>query len=195
MASTPSSTIKDSDLQQLYELLRIESVSSDGKHPRELRAAADWIAELIGGATVTEEHGNPLVDGQIPASVADAPTVIAYGHYDVQAVGPPELWDSPPFEPQIRDGWLYGRGVTDDKGNFYAVLRAALDLAEAGELGVNVRVLADGEEEIGGHSVIHHLATVEGEFAAARFSTAAWSTRSGPRSRPACGGWPVRSCA
>ena len=166
MASTPSA-ITDASLQQLYELLRIESVSSDGAHPRELRAAADWVADLIGGATVTEEHGNPLVDGVIPASVAGAPTVIAYGHYDVQAPGPAELWDSPPFEPEVRDGWLFGRGVTDDKGNFYAVLRAALDLAAAGDLGVNVRVLADGEEEIGGHSVIHHLATVEGEFAAA----------------------------
>ena len=164
MASTPSATI---NLKQLYELLRIESVSSDGAHPRELRAAADWVADLIGGATVTEEHGNPLVDGVIPASVAGAPTVIAYGHYDVQAPGPAELWDSPPFEPEVRDGWLFGRGVTDDKGNFYAVLRAALDLAAAGDLGVNVRVLADGEEEIGGHSVIHHLATVEGDFAAA----------------------------
>ncbi len=166
MASTPSA-ITEARLQQLYELLRIESVSSDGAHPRELREAADWVADLIGGATVTEEHGNPLVDGLIPASVAGAPTVIAYGHYDVQAPGAIELWDSPPFEPTVRDGWLFGRGVTDDKGNFYAVLRAALDLAAAGELGVNVRVLADGEEEIGGHSVIHHLATVEGEFAAA----------------------------
>ena len=155
------------NLQQLCELLRIESVSSDGAHPREVRAAADWIADLIGGATVTEEHGNPLVDGVIPASAAGAPTVIAYGHYDVQSPGAIELWDSPPFEPQVREGWLFGRGVTDDKGNFYAVLRAALDLAAAGELGVNVRVLADGEEEISGHSVIHHLATIEGEFAAA----------------------------
>ena len=167
MASTPSA-ITDATLAQLSELLRIESVSSDGAHPRELRAAADWIAELIGGdASVTAEHGNPLVDGLIPASTAGAPTVIAYGHYDVQAPGPAELWDSPPFEPELRNGWLHCRGVTDDKGNFYAVLRAALDLAAAGELGVNVRVLADGEEEIGGHSVIHHLATVEGDFAAA----------------------------
>jgi acetylornithine deacetylase/succinyl-diaminopimelate desuccinylase-like protein len=166
VASTPSATT-DAQLAELYDLLRIESVSSDGLHPQELRAAADWVAALIGGATVIEDHGNPLVDGLIPASVADAPTVIAYGHYDVQAPGPRELWDSPPFEPEIRDGWLYGRGVTDDKGNFYAVLRAALDLAAAGELGVNVRVLADGEEEIGGHSVLHHLAAVEGEFGAA----------------------------
>ncbi len=167
MASTPSATT-DAVLGQLSELLRIESVSSDGLHPDELRAAADWIADLIGGdATVTAEHGNPLVDGLIPASKPGAPTVIAYGHYDVQAVGSLDLWDSPPFEPTIRDGWLHCRGITDDKGNFYAVLRAALDLKAAGELGVNVRVLADGEEEIGGHSVIHHLAGVEGDFAAA----------------------------
>jgi acetylornithine deacetylase/succinyl-diaminopimelate desuccinylase-like protein len=166
VASTPSATT-DAFLAQLYELLRIESVSSDGAHPAELRAAADWIADLIGGdATVTADHGNPLVDGLIPASQPGAPTVIAYGHYDVQAVGPPELWDSDPFEPEVRDGWIHARGVTDDKGNFFAVLRAALDLAAAGELGVNVRVLADGEEEIGGHSVIHHLATVEGDFGA-----------------------------
>jgi acetylornithine deacetylase/succinyl-diaminopimelate desuccinylase-like protein len=167
VASTPSATT-DAFLAQLYELLRIESVSSDGAHPDELRAAAEWIADLIGGgATVTADHGNPLVDGLIPASQPGAPTVIAYGHYDVQAVGPRDLWDSDPFEPEVRDGWIHARGVTDDKGNFFAVLRAALDLAAAGDLGVNVRVLADGEEEIGGHSVIHHLATVEGEFGAA----------------------------
>jgi acetylornithine deacetylase/succinyl-diaminopimelate desuccinylase-like protein len=167
VASTPSATT-DAFLAQLYELLRIESVSSDGAHPDQLRAAAAWIADLIGGdATVTAEHGNPLVDGLIPASRAGAPTVIAYGHYDVQAPGPRDLWDSDPFEPEVRDGWIHGRGVTDDKGNFFAVLRAALDLAATGELGVNVRVLADGEEEIGGHSVIHHLASVEGDFGAA----------------------------
>ena len=167
MASTPSATT-DAFLAELSELLRIESVSSDGAHPAELRTAADWIAALIGGdASVTTAHGNPLVDGTIPASRRDAATVIAYGHYDVQAVGPLELWESPPFEPTIRDGWMHCRGVTDDKGNFYAVLRAALDLAAAGELGVNVRVFADGEEEIGGHSVIHHLNGVEGDFAGA----------------------------
>jgi acetylornithine deacetylase/succinyl-diaminopimelate desuccinylase-like protein len=166
VASTPSATT-ERDLEQLFELLRIESVSSDGAHPAELRAAADWVAALVGDARVTEEHGNPLVDGLIPASTPGAPTVIAYGHYDVQSPGPAELWDSPPFEPEIRDGWLYCRGVTDDKANFYALVRAALDLAAGGELGVNVRVLADGEEEIGGHSVIHHLAGVEGDFAAA----------------------------
>jgi acetylornithine deacetylase/succinyl-diaminopimelate desuccinylase-like protein len=167
VASTPSATTTDAALAELSELLRIESVSSDGAHSAELREASRWIAGLIGGAAITEEHGNPVVDGMIEASQPGAPTVIAYGHYDVQAPGPLDLWTSPPFAPEVRDGHLYARGACDDKGNFYALLRAALDLAEAGELGVNVRVLADGEEEVGGHSVIHHLAGVEGQFAAA----------------------------
>ena len=167
MASTPSATTTDAALAELGELLRIESVSSDGAHPAELRQAAEWIADLIGGGEITEAHGNPVVDGTIEASRAGAPTIIAYGHYDVQAPGPLDLWTSPPFEPEVRDGHLYARGACDDKGNFYALLRAALDLAAAGGLGVNVRVLADGEEEIGGHSVMHHLADVEGDFTAA----------------------------
>jgi acetylornithine deacetylase/succinyl-diaminopimelate desuccinylase-like protein len=154
-------------LDQLAELLRIESVSSDGKHPEELRQAADWIASFVGDARVVEGFGNPVVDGLIPASRPGAPTVVAYGHYDVQAVGPPELWQSPPFELEERDGWLYGRGVSDDKGNYWALLRSALDLAAERELGVNVRVIADGEEEIGGHSVIDYLATLDDPFAAA----------------------------
>ena len=91
--------------------------------------AAEWIAELIGGGEITEAHGNPVVDGTIEASRAGAPTIIVYGHYDVQAPGPLDLWTSPPFEPEVRDGHIYGRGTCDDKGNFYALLRAALDLA------------------------------------------------------------------
>ena len=152
---------------ELEQLLRIESVSSDGKHPDELLEAARWVASLVGDARVVEGFGNPVVDGLIPASRPDAPTVVAYGHYDVQAPGPLELWESPPFEPSERDGWLYARGVSDDKGNFHALLRAALDLAEAGELPVTVRVLADGEEEVGGHSVLDYLAGLDDNFDAA----------------------------
>jgi acetylornithine deacetylase/succinyl-diaminopimelate desuccinylase-like protein len=156
------------DLDQLAELIRIESVSSDGAHPAELREAAEWIARLVGGeARVIEGFGNPLVDGLIPASREGAPTVVAYGHYDVQAAGDLSLWETPPFQPELRDGWLFGRGVSDDKGNYWALLRSALDLAAAGELGVNVRVIADGEEEIGGHSVLHYLDSLDDRFAAA----------------------------
>ena len=167
MASTPIAAATESELAELGELLRIESISSDGAHPDELLEAATWVARLIGDAEVTQAHGNPIVDGTIPASRAGAPTVAIYGHYDVQAPGDPELWTSPPFEPQLRDGWLYARGVSDDKGNLYALLRAALDQAAAGELAVNVRVLCDGEEEVGGHSVLHHLAGIDDRLDAA----------------------------
>jgi acetylornithine deacetylase/succinyl-diaminopimelate desuccinylase-like protein len=154
-------------LDELFDLLTIESISSDGAHPAELREAADWVAGLVGNGRVVEGFGNPLVDALIPASVADAPTVVAYGHYDVQAPGDPGLWTSPAFAPDVRDGWLYARGASDDKGNFWALLRAALDLAGAGDLRVNVRVIADGEEEIGGHSVIDYLATLDDRLDAA----------------------------
>ena len=154
-------------LDELFDLLRIESVSSDGAHPAELREAAEWVARMAGGGSVIEGFGNPVVDALIPASVPDAPTVVAYGHYDVQAPGDPDLWQSPAFQPEVRDGWLYARGASDDKGNYWALLRSALDLAAAGQLGVNVRVIADGEEEVGGHSVIDYLATLDNHFDAA----------------------------
>ena len=80
--------------------------------------------------------------------------MLAYGHYDVQAAGPLELWDSPPFEPTERDGRLYARGAADDKGNFLPLLHVACELARAGELPVNVRFLVEGEEEIGSPSVL-----------------------------------------
>ena len=83
-----------------------------------------------------EYSERPLVDALIPASsnAADAPDVICYGHFDVQSPAPLELWESDPFSPEIRDGWLYARGVADDKGQLWALLRAALDLAHEGRL-------------------------------------------------------------
>jgi acetylornithine deacetylase/succinyl-diaminopimelate desuccinylase-like protein len=154
-------------LDELFDLLRIESVSSDGAHQAELREAAAWVARMAGGGSLIEGFGNPLADALIPASVPDAPTVVAYGHYDVQAPGDADLWQSPAFQPEVREGWLYARGASDDKGNYWALIRAALDLAAAEQLGVNVRVIADGEEEVGGHSVIDYLATLEDRFDAA----------------------------
>ena len=101
----------------------------------------------------------PLAIGEIRASTGadDAPTVLCYGHFDVQPPDPLELWDSPPFEPEIRDGYLYGRGTVDDKGQLYMLLCAARELAAAGELPVNVRFCCDGEEETGGHSIVEFL--------------------------------------
>jgi acetylornithine deacetylase/succinyl-diaminopimelate desuccinylase-like protein len=84
--------------------------------------------------------------------------VLVYGHFDVQPAAPLDEWQSPPFEPTIRDGWLYGRGTADDKGQLYTLLKAAADLAKAGELPVNVRFVCDGEEETGGHQVVDYIA-------------------------------------
>ena len=110
-------------------------------------------------ASVVDWHGAPLVVGELRASTGadDAPTVLCYGHFDVQPPDPLELWDSPPFEPEIRDEYLYGRGTVDDKGHLYMLLCAARELAAAGELPVNVRFCCDGEEETGGHSIVDFL--------------------------------------
>jgi acetylornithine deacetylase/succinyl-diaminopimelate desuccinylase-like protein len=102
-----------------------------------------------------------------------APTVLCYGHFDVQPPDPLELWDSPPFAPEIRGEHLYGRGVADDKGQLYMLLSAARELARAGELPVNVRFTCDGEEETGGHSILEFLAQDErGAGAAVIFDSA-----------------------
>lgn len=161
-------SLNATELAELVELLRIPSVSSDPDHAGDMHAAAAWIAEFVeragGEATLLEQGGRPLVDGLIPASrdPGSAPVVICYGHYDVQPAAPLEAWSSDPFTPEVRDGWLYARGVADDKGQLWALLRAAADLAAAGELPVNVRFCCDGEEEIGGTSIVEFLDTHAG---------------------------------
>ena len=100
-------------------------------------------------------EGNPLAVGELRAAREDAPTVLIYGHYDVQSVGDPAAWTTPPFEPDVRDGRVYARGASDDKGNFLPLLHVACAQAAAGALPVNVRVLVEGEEETGGEAVAH----------------------------------------
>ena len=119
----------------------------------------DFIRGAGGEAEVVQTEAQPLVIGELRASEGadDAPTVIAYGHFDVQPEAPLELWESPPFEPTVRDGWLYARGIADDKGQLYILLKAAALLAAEGALPVNVRFTCDGEEESGGHSIIDFL--------------------------------------
>ena len=145
-------------LEELYDWLRIPSISTGGGEAKDLLAAAEFAAAIVrraGGEAelVTVEGGNPLVIGELRARDEGAPTVIIYGHYDVQSPGPLEAWQSPPFEPELRGGRLYARGAADDKGNFYPLLLAACELFESGDLAVNVRVVIEGEEEAGGESV------------------------------------------
>jgi acetylornithine deacetylase/succinyl-diaminopimelate desuccinylase-like protein len=151
-------------LEELFDWLRIPSVSADVAHTDDVRRAGEWVRDFVraagGSADLVPTGAFPLAVGEIPASTdgANAPTVLLYGHFDVQPAAPLDLWESEPFEPEIREGYLYGRGVADDKGNSYLLLKGAAELARAGALPVNVRVAFDGEEEIGGHSVIDFLA-------------------------------------
>ena len=145
---------------QLAELVAIPSVSADPAHAKDVEAAADWVAQRIRGAGGTAEvvpwnGGRPLVIGEVAASerADSAPTVLCYAHFDVQPPDPLDLWDSPPFELAERDGWLYARGVADDKAHLFMLVEAARQLAEAGELPVNLRFALDSEEEVGGQSV------------------------------------------
>jgi acetylornithine deacetylase/succinyl-diaminopimelate desuccinylase-like protein len=146
---------------QLAELIAIPSISADPDHASDVTAAADWVADRIKAAggeadVVPWNGGRPLVIGELAASQGadSAPTVLCYAHFDVQPPDPLELWDTPPFELAERDGWLYARGVADDKAHLFMLVEAARQLASAGELPVNVRFAFDSEEEVGGQSIV-----------------------------------------
>ena len=149
---------------ELAELIAIPSVSADPAHREDVKRAGEWVCDFIRGiggtAELTPVGERELVLGEIPASsgAAHAPAVLLYNHFDVQPPAPLELWDSDPFELDIRGEWAYGRGVTDDKGQLWLVLRAAQRLVEAGALPVNLRIAFDGEEEIGGHTIADWVA-------------------------------------
>jgi acetylornithine deacetylase/succinyl-diaminopimelate desuccinylase-like protein len=151
---------------ELFDWLRIPSISTGGGDPADLERAAEWAARKVRDAGGEAElvrigEGNPLVIGELRSANPDAPTVLIYGHYDVQGAEPLDLWTSPPFEPEVRDGRVFARGAADDKGNFLPLLHAACELAEAGELPVHVRVAIEGEEEAGGESISAWLAADE----------------------------------
>ena len=152
---------------ELAEFLRIPSISADPAHAADVIRAGEWVCNLVrtagGECEIVDWHGQPLAIGELRASAnpETAPTVLCYGHFDVQPPDPLELWDSDPFEPELRDEYLFGRGTVDDKGQLYMLLSAARDLALAGELPVNVRFCCDGEEETGGHSIVDFLETDE----------------------------------
>jgi acetylornithine deacetylase/succinyl-diaminopimelate desuccinylase-like protein len=165
-------------LEELSEFLRIPSISADPERAGDVRRAAEWIADFLeragGEADLLETPTFPLVVGEVRASSGGAaPTVLCYGHFDVQPPGSLDEWETDPFEPEVRDGWLYARGTADDKGQLYCLLKAAEELTRAGELPVNVRFVCDGEEETGGHQVVEFIERDErGADAAVIFDSA-----------------------
>jgi succinyl-diaminopimelate desuccinylase len=147
---------------ELCELLRIPSVGADPAHHPDVRRAADWVAAQFRGMGLAPELietiGQPLVYAE-SAHVPGAPTVLVYGHYDVQPVEPLAEWISPPFEPTKRNGNVYARGATDDKGQMLThLLSARAWLRTRGKLPVNLKFLIEGEEEVGSKGLYDYVA-------------------------------------
>lgn len=140
--------------EELFDFLRIPSVSAQPDHNADTRAAAEWVRHALEhaglAASIHETLGHPIVLGEWRGAGTGAPTVLVYGHYDVQPAEPLELWTSPPFEPAIREGRIYARGSVDDKGQLFLHIAAlSAHLTARGKLPCNIIVLAEGEEEVG----------------------------------------------
>ena len=147
--------------QDLFEWLRIASIGTDSAYDEETRKAATWLADKFRAlelkTELIETCGQPIVYAESPP-IDGAPTVLVYGHYDVQPPDPVELWDSPPFEPTVRDGKVYARGATDDKGQMITHLFSVEAWRNTvGDLPVQVKFLIEGEEESGGAGIDEFL--------------------------------------
>ncbi|HEX5416994.1 MAG TPA: M20/M25/M40 family metallo-hydrolase, partial [Chloroflexota bacterium] len=156
--------------RELDELLRIPSISALPEHAGDVRKAGEWVADRmhaagIEGVEIMETGGHPVVYGEW-LHAPGKPTILLYGHFDVQPVDPLNLWESPPFEPTERNGRLYARGVSDMKANLYLQIVAAEALLKtAGELPINLRFFYEGQEEIGSPQVPAFLAANQDRFA------------------------------
>lgn len=150
-------------LNEFQEFLKIPSVSTSEEHKNDVLKAADFLVDQLNQLNFTNVKAfptqrHPLVFGEYIVS-PDKPTILIYGHYDVQPPDPLALWNSPPFESQIQDDYIYARGASDMKGQIWAVLSALRAILETGELPVNVKILYEGEEEIGSPSLDEFLKT------------------------------------
>jgi acetylornithine deacetylase/succinyl-diaminopimelate desuccinylase-like protein len=157
-------------LEELKALLRIPSISTLPEHKGDCRRAAESVAaelKRIGleNLRLIETEGHPLVYADW-LRAAGKPTVLVYGHYDVQPPDPLDEWLSPPFEPTVRNGNIYARGAVDDKGQVWAQVKALESLLAGGSLPLNVRVLFEGEEEVGGEGIARFVASKPAELAA-----------------------------
>ena len=145
---------RDAHLAELIEFLKIPSVSTKSEHKSDIERAANWVAAKLREAglqnvEILPTGGHPMVYGEW-LKAPGKPTILLYGHYDVQPAEPLELWTSPAFEPAVRGGNLYGRGTADDKGQVHIHLAAIRSLMKVeGKLPINIKVMIEGEEEVG----------------------------------------------
>ncbi len=150
---------KDTFREELFELLRIPSVSTDSSHKDDVRKAANFLLQQMNSlgmdrAELFETDGNPIVYGEL-ISDESKPTVLVYGHYDVQPPDPEELWDTPPFEPTVREGNIYARGASDDKGQSFTHLKSLEAYRKTDtDFPVNVKYIYEGEEEVGSPNLL-----------------------------------------
>ncbi len=144
---------KERFLEELLALLRVPSISAKPENKQDMITCAEMVKESLLEAGVQKAEvyptaGHPIIYGEIMVN-ASKPTVLVYGHYDVQPVEPLELWHTPPFEPTIRDGKIYGRGTADDKGQFYMHVKALETMVNTDSVPLNIKFLIEGEEEVG----------------------------------------------
>ena len=158
-----------SQLDDLFSFLRFPSISTASEHTGDVLACGEWLQQKLNGMGLSvelhETAGNPVVVAR-NVHKEGRKTVLIYGHYDVQPVDPIELWDTPPFEPVLKDGRIWGRGATDNKGQMLAhVLGVEKTLKEHGELPVNLIFLFEGEEEIGSPNLVPFIEKFKDELA------------------------------
>jgi len=144
---------RDTALEELIDLLAIPSVSTLPEHAGDVKHAAEWLAERLHGIgleniAIMPTPGHPVVYGDW-LHAPGKPTVLVYGHYDVQPADPFDEWDSPPFQPTVRDDYLYARGASDMKSQIFAQIKAMEAIAQFGESPVNIKYMLEGEEEVG----------------------------------------------
>ncbi len=162
---------RDRYLSELKDLLAIPSISALPEHAPDVKRCAEWCADEMGriglqNVRLIDTPGNPVVYGDW-LGAPDAPTILFYGHYDVQPVDPLNLWISPPFEATIRDGEIYARGSADDKGQVFMHFKAIeAHMKQNGRLPVNMKIILEGEEEVGSAHLDDFIRAHKGELKA-----------------------------
>src|SRR5215216_6664881 len=162
---------RDRYVDELKQYLAIPSISALPQHAGDVLRAAEWTADALRNAGVDNAKliptpGNPVVYGEW-LNAPGKPTILFYGHYDVQPVDPVNLWTTPPFEATVRDGELYARGAADDKGQVFMHIKAVeAHLKANGRLPVNMKFLIEGEEEVGSANLDNYVRAHKAELAA-----------------------------